>query len=180
MEHLIVGHDNSGLGPAWYLESAIVEHLTTGQTLTFEVKQWLDRSFGDGLIERTLYHHQQVQGEGKANGRDSIPTPAAEDKASGVIPWKVVVVTGKALGAGTDADVWLQLKGQFASWGPSVLAAGREAFEAGRTDEFQLETSELGELEEVVVGHDGTGMGAAWHLESIDLTNLKTGEEQGG
>jgi hypothetical protein len=172
MEHLVIGHDNSGFAPAWYLEAAKVEHLTTGQTLAFEIKQWFDQSYGDGLTERTLYQQQQQQDEGKGV---TVPAPGAEPKHLGVA-WEVGLVTGKTLGAGTDADVWLQLRGQINTWGPSVLPAGREAFEAGRSDRFQLQTPELGELVEVVVGHDGTGMGAAWYLESLDLINMSTGK----
>ncbi len=36
--------------------------------------------------------------------------------------------------------------------------------------------SELGPLQELVVGHDNAGQGPSWHLEQVDVTDVKTGQ----
>lgn len=35
MSQIVIGHDGSGLSPAWYLERVEVEHMGTGQVLVF-------------------------------------------------------------------------------------------------------------------------------------------------
>ncbi len=36
--------------------------------------------------------------------------------------------------------------------------------------------SELGALQELLIGHDNTGQGPAWHLEQVDVTDVRTGQ----
>jgi hypothetical protein len=177
MTHLVVGHDGSGLGPAWYLASAKVEHLPSGQTLTFEVNEWFDQSHGDQLLERILYpKQQQQQRDTLSDVPDQEPVEPQSNLTSQSQPnWTLTTYTGTAWGAGTDADVWVALRGEGGTWGPSVLPAGRDAFEAGKCDAFPLVTPELGELAEVALGHDGSGQGSAWFLERVELFHHGTG-----
>jgi hypothetical protein len=35
---------------------------------------------------------------------------------------------------------------------------------------------ELGPLTELVVGHDNSGQGPSWHLEQVDVTDVRTGQ----
>jgi hypothetical protein len=37
-----IGHDNSGAGPGWFLESVVIEEGTLKQPVTFTCKRWLD------------------------------------------------------------------------------------------------------------------------------------------
>eukprot|EP00951_Prasinocladus_malaysianus_P032165 scaffold311949_cov18-Prasinocladus_malaysianus.AAC.1 len=39
------------------------------------------------------------------------------------------------------------------------------SFERGRKDTFNIRGMDIGELTHVVIKHDNTGAGAAWHLE---------------
>lgn len=84
---------------------------------------------------------------------------------------------GKVLGAGTDADVFISLKGSNGTFGPYTLPAGPEAFETGCRDTFKLATPDIGDLQEVVIGHNNMGMGAAWFLQGLELLNLNTGDQ---
>jgi hypothetical protein len=86
-----------------------------------------------------------------------------------------VCAAGKALGAGTDADVFITLKGSSSSFGPYTLPAGPEAFETGCRDKFKLSTPDLGDLQEVVIGHNNLGLGPAWFLQGLELQNLASG-----
>lgn len=48
-------------------------------------------------------------------------------------------------------------------------------FERNMTDEFEITMRPLGRLTELLVGHDDTGFGAAWHLEYIEVTDTLMG-----
>lgn len=78
-------------------------------------------------------------------------------------------------GAGTDADVYVQLNGDKASFGPYTLPASKEAFETGSTDTFSLTTPELGRIQTLTIGHNNKGFGAAWCLSRVELENMNTG-----
>ena len=45
-----------------------------------------------------------------------------------------------------------------------------------QADEFSLQWSDLGDLREIVVGHDGCGRSPLWHLEQVEITETKTGQ----
>ena len=47
----------------------------------------------------------------------------------------------------------------------------------GSTDEFAIQDRELGMLEAVTVGHDGSGLKPAWHLQQVAVTNSNSGQE---
>jgi hypothetical protein len=83
------------------------------------------------------------------------------------------------LGAGTDADVFITLKGSSSTFGPYTLPAGPEAFETGCRDKFKLSNPELGDLQEVVIGHNNIGLGPAWFLQGLELQNLRSGARYG-
>lgn len=61
--------------------------------------------------------------------------------------------------AGTDASVFLELRGELHSSSPVLLTnpdgSGDAAFERGHSDAFTLRLPRLGNLTEAVVGHDG-------------------------
>jgi hypothetical protein len=80
-------------------------------------------------------------------------------------------------GAGTDANVWLELVGTGAvSSGRLWLHSNPESFDAGRIDTFRVTSAKpLGDLEEVVIGHDGKGASPAWHLELVVVTEVASG-----
>jgi hypothetical protein len=91
--------------------------------------------------------------------------------------WHLVIITGRVFGAGTDADVFIELHGRHTSFGPYILPAGPEAFETGCRDSFTFSTLDIGELKSVVIGHNNMGAAAAWFLQGLELTNTNTGDK---
>ena len=83
---------------------------------------------------------------------------------------------GSDMGAGTDADVFTEIHGTHANFGPHMLAAQKKAFETGGRDTFSISTPELGQVVELVMGHNNKGIGAAWQLDTVELENMKSGE----
>lgn len=86
---------------------------------------------------------------------------------------QVTVHTSKLNGAGTDANVFVDIEGALGRSGPKELGGQmlRNLFESGRTDEFVLPLQPLGELKQLTVWHDNSGFWAGWHLDYIEVYN---------
>jgi len=46
----------------------------------------------------------------------------------------------------------------------------------GVIDVFCIDTLDLGELKQIVIGHDGTGIGAGWFCDKIFIVNEGTNQ----
>jgi hypothetical protein len=80
------------------------------------------------------------------------------------------VFTGDVRYAGTDANVYIVLFGSKSDSGKLPLAdsaTNRNKFERAQMDEFQAACLGLGPLQKIVIGHDGSGVGAGWHLDKV-------------
>uniref|UniRef100_A0A6P8J2Q7 Uncharacterized protein LOC116306425 isoform X2 n=1 Tax=Actinia tenebrosa TaxID=6105 RepID=A0A6P8J2Q7_ACTTE len=49
-----IGHDNTGWGPAWYLDKVTVEDSKNEESVVFPCSRWLATNADDGMIEREL------------------------------------------------------------------------------------------------------------------------------
>jgi len=74
-------------------------------------------------------------------------------------------------GSGTDANVYLSLIGSHGSMDKIRLDNARNNFETGRIDVFEVETLDLGELKQAIIGHDNSGLGPGWFLDKIFVLN---------
>ena len=82
------------------------------------------------------------------------------------------VYTGDKSGAGTDADVFVVLKGSHGDSGERELKTSQQhtnKFERNQLDTFEIEAVDLGDLESVRVWHNNKGIGAAWYLDRIEV-----------
>ena len=48
----------------------------------------------------------------------------------------------------------------------------KDKFERNYTDEFLAESDDLGELVHVRIGHDGSGLGSDWFLDSVEVIEV--------
>ncbi|XP_076450682.1 LOW QUALITY PROTEIN: lipoxygenase homology domain-containing protein 1-like [Babylonia areolata] len=158
MKKVRIEHDNTGVGAGWYLERVVVTDLHNSQwKYFFPCGQWLSKSEGDGAICRDLI-----------GSRD----PLATRKAS---KYKVSVFTGNKKGAGTDANVYITMFGEFGDSGEKKLTSRKNNFERGKTDEFILESPKLGRLERIRIGHDNSGFGPGWFLDKVIVDDVDMG-----
>eukprot|EP00798_Chlamydomonas_sp_ICE-L_P018434 gene18434-24910_t len=79
-------------------------------------------------------------------------------------------------GAGTDANVTIILFGSNGmDTGKVKLDTSKNNFERAQMDIFQFEFPDLGDIPEVEIEHDNSGMGPGWHCEQVvvndDTTN---------
>lgn len=90
--------------------------------------------------------------------------------------------TSNQHGAGTDANVFMDLRGALGATGRVVLRNPRivNPFERGQADDFEVKFNDLGALSEMVLGHDGTGTGASWHCEQVEVTDTRVGQVRAG
>ena len=49
VEHVLIGHDDNGAAPGWYLEKVVVECPSSGIAQTFLCRKWLSRDEGNYL-----------------------------------------------------------------------------------------------------------------------------------
>lgn len=144
-------------GKSWFLDKLLIKNNSTQENYVFPCGQWFGKTKQNNPMERTL----------------SIGNP------SQYTSFKVFVKTGSVIGAGTDANVYLVIKGAQAT-SPKIpleySLTSRNKFENGSLDVFTVAASNLGKLCSILIGHDGKGIGSGWFLESIEMEDLITYE----
>ena len=82
--------------------------------------------------------------------------------------YSLEVTTGSCPGAGTTANVYVQLHGNGSSSGRVWLQGSGRGFRAGQTDSFDvLSPCLVSPLETITVGHDNKGSEPGWFLEKV-------------
>ena len=161
LEKIRVGHNNTGWGPGWFLDKVIVRNESSGQQWFFLSGQWYATDEDDGEISRTIESSLE-------DGESYTP----------FINYTISVITGDRRGAGTDANVTINLYGENGNHsGDRKLESSANNFERNQTDEFGIESIELGELTKIRIGHDNHGWGAGWFLDKVIVTNTKTSKK---
>lgn len=90
------------------------------------------------------------------------------------VTYEISVHTAKGFRAGTSANVEITLAGDHGSLGPMHRPKG-QSFAGGAVHTFQVEHSNLGPLQSVTLGHDSSGMSAAWQVHHVEVRSLLTG-----
>ncbi|XP_040541347.1 lipoxygenase homology domain-containing protein 1 [Gallus gallus] len=157
-----IGHDNTGNDPSWYLEEVRLERLSPlSQEICLSIECWLAEDKGEGDTWREV----------------AIRNPTKE-----ILPllvYEIHVHTGAKLGAGTDFNVYINLIGTRGDAGKRKLHRSKNnnvKFQHGQMDIFFIKAVSLGDLEKVLISHDGTGPGNGWFLNKI-VINYKEGNE---
>jgi len=155
IKQIVIGHDGKGLGSAWLCDKVFVVNEHTKQRWMFPCKKWFDVNQGDKKTERTL-----------------------EPGAKGTTTFQVKVTTGKAFGAGTNANVFITIHGKKGKTNEFPLNVGDhvDLFEDGQCDTFALESNDLGELLQIVIRHDNSGLGSDWLLDNVEICDQATGD----
>eukprot|EP00056_Hartaetosiga_gracilis_P011787 m.180988 g.180988 ORF g.180988 m.180988 type:complete len:2129 (+) comp13581_c0_seq3:61-6447(+) len=156
LSRVIIGHDNSNLGAAWFLDKVVVEVPSNGKGFTFPCNRWLSKKDDDRKTERELYldESQDIEREVESN-------------------LVVRIATSDVRFAGTDAKVFVVLYGEEGKTGEIYLTNKSNNFERGKVEEFKISAKEVGRIEKLRIGHDNKGMGSDWHLEKVELHDLK-------
>ncbi|XP_032531612.1 lipoxygenase homology domain-containing protein 1 [Chiroxiphia lanceolata] len=157
INRILIGHDNVGLRSGWFLASVQITVPVQGRQYMFPCNRWLDKDEADGRVEVEVYPSEIVPIEKLIN-------------------YEVSVVTGDVRAAGTNAKVFMQIYGETGKTELIILENRSNNFERGATDIFKREAADVGKIYKIRVGHDGTGIGDGWFLESVTLKRLKAKE----
>uniref|UniRef100_A0A8C3Y5S1 Lipoxygenase homology domains 1 n=1 Tax=Catharus ustulatus TaxID=91951 RepID=A0A8C3Y5S1_CATUS len=155
INRILIGHDNVGLRAGWFLASVQITVPVQGRQYMFPCNRWLDKDEADGRVEVEVY-------------------PSEILPIEKLINYEVSVVTGDVRAAGTNAKVFMQIYGETGKTELIILENRSNNFERGATDIFKREAADVGKIYKIRIGHDGTGIGDGWFLESVTLKRLAT------
>ncbi|GFN93248.1 lipoxygenase-like protein domain-containing protein 1, partial [Plakobranchus ocellatus] len=146
-------HDNTGQAPGWRVQKLILENQLSQVKHEFAVDRWLSymAENGDIVFEAGV--------------------PSLEGPALPSCQYLVKTVTEAQENAGTTANVHFTLVGSLGDTGRRHFknsSGSNQKFLEGKTDSFIVEAVDLGDLERVIVGHDG-GLEpeTAWGLQCV-------------
>ncbi|XP_077916249.1 lipoxygenase homology domain-containing protein 1 isoform X1 [Halichoerus grypus] len=150
-----IEHDNTGLNASWYLDHVIVTDMKRPHLrYYFNCKSWLSTVEGD-----------------RQRGRDLLASFDPMDAPRGN-KYEVRVYTADVIGAGTDADVFINIFGEYGDTGERRLENEKDNFERGAEDKFMLDAPDLGQLIKINVGHNNKGGSAGWFLSKIIIEDI--------
>uniref|UniRef100_A0AAQ5YJ88 PLAT domain-containing protein n=1 Tax=Amphiprion ocellaris TaxID=80972 RepID=A0AAQ5YJ88_AMPOC len=160
LSRVTIGHDNGAVGAGWYCEKVVIYCPFTGIEQTFPCGMWLDEDEGDGLIERELYEMVSLR-----------------QKKQKKYPWSLWIWTSDVKGAGTDAQVFLQIYGERGKSDEIKLENNSDSFEQGQLDKFIIEMPDIGRLLKLRIWHEKRHPFAGWHLAKVTLLKTLTMEK---
>ncbi|XP_059165248.1 lipoxygenase homology domain-containing protein 1-like [Physella acuta] len=89
------------------------------------------------------------------------------------IRYTITIRTGDIMGAGTDAAVYITLRGTRGSI-KYIPPFSFGSFEQGSTDTFSTIAENVGQLQSFTIGHENNGWRPAWFLDDVRLTQHVT------
>ncbi|KAK5871016.1 hypothetical protein PBY51_003919 [Eleginops maclovinus] len=153
INRLMIGHTNEGMRAGWFLDSVQLMVPVNGKQYMFPSDRWLDTSEADGKTEVEIYPSEILDMEQLIN-------------------YEVTVVTGDVTFAGTNARVFIQIYGDKGKTEVITLASRSNNYERKTTEIFKLEAKDVGKVFKIRIGHDGSGIGSGWFLETVDVKHL--------
>ncbi|KAL6458734.1 hypothetical protein MHYP_G00322060 [Metynnis hypsauchen] len=153
INRLMIGHTNEGMRAGWFLDSVQIMVPNHGKHYMFPSHRWLSEDEADGKTEVEIYPSEILDVEELKN-------------------YEITVVTGDVWAAGTNANVFIQIYGDQGKTELITLISRSNSFERGATDIFKIEAKDVGQIFKIRIGHDGSGIGAGWYLDKVDLKYL--------
>ncbi|XP_043570379.1 lipoxygenase homology domain-containing protein 1-like [Chiloscyllium plagiosum] len=153
LQSITLEHDGLEKRQAWYVEEVSIINTARNKIWTIPCKSWLSLFHTDCQLSRTF---------SPVTGRRNEYTV-----------YEVVTVTGDVRGAGTDANIFVTLFGEYGIT-PKVhlTSKSRTAFEKNKTDVFRIKTNNVGPIKKIRIEHDNTGMSASWFLDRVVITDM--------
>ncbi|XP_066499349.1 lipoxygenase homology domain-containing protein 1 [Hoplias malabaricus] len=153
ISRLKIGHTNEGMRAGWFLDSVQIMVPNHGKHYMFPSHRWLSEDEADGKTEVEIYPSEILDVEELKN-------------------YEITVVTGDVWAAGTNAHVFIQIYGDQGKTEVITLKSRSNNFERGTSDIFKIEAKDVGNIFKIRIGHDGSGIGAGWYLEKVDIKYL--------
>ncbi|KAG9266056.1 lipoxygenase homology domain-containing protein 1 [Astyanax mexicanus] len=155
LSRVTIGHDNAGISCGWYCEKVTVYCPFTGIEQVFPCGRWLDEDEGDGMVERELYEMVSLR-----------------QRKQKKLPWSLWIFTSDMKGAGTDAQVFIQVYGEKGKSDIMKLESKSDSFEQGQCDKFLIELCDIGKIRKLRIWHEKRNPFSGWHLGRVTLMKL--------
>ncbi|MER7847097.1 PLAT/LH2 domain-containing protein [Kitasatospora sp. NPDC096077] len=85
------------------------------------------------------------------------------------IEYEVTTYTGDRDLAGTDANVYIYIRGTDGSTDQIFLDNDENNFERGKVDFFRVVGQNVGTPKQITIGHDNSGAHAGWYLDKATV-----------
>ncbi|NXX22199.1 LOXH1 protein, partial [Podargus strigoides] len=156
LEKVLISHDGAGPGNGWFLDKIVIKYKEgkEAQEVVFPCNRWLDEYQDDGKTERELTANTQ-------QWRVQVKTD--EDSPEPQVCTRTLVIYGSK---GKSDELLL-----------SSQTPGYVCFLPRATDEFIVETGDLGNVYKIRVRCDDVPGFEGWHLKSFHLEDLRTKQE---
>ncbi|KAM4578886.1 lipoxygenase homology domain-containing protein 1 [Fundulus diaphanus] len=155
LKKIRIEHDNTGMSASWFLDRVIITDIIRPHLrFYFACNNWLSREEGDGLYARDLLASMDQMDIPKYN------------------KYIVSVFTADMKGSGTDADVFLNIFGEFGDTGERRLDSDKNNFEKSTEDKFTIEAPNLGKIRKITIGHNNKGSSAGWFVDKVILDDM--------
>ncbi|NXJ50337.1 LOXH1 protein, partial [Spizaetus tyrannus] len=144
----------------------------------FPCERWLAKSEDDGEIVRELVPSDIFTEKLMKDGTLKQIEEEVEDPLE-VHTYKISVFTGDIYGAGTDANVFLNIYGDLGDTGERKLSKSEtnfNKFERGQEDTFTIQAVDLGILYKIKIRHDNSMFSPDWFLEKVEILDETTEE----
>ncbi|NXJ65880.1 LOXH1 protein, partial [Rostratula benghalensis] len=162
LEKVLISHDGAGPGNGWFLDKIIIKHKegTEAQEVVFPCNRWLDEYQDDGKTEREL----------TASSKYFVKENCSQQ-------WRVQVKTDGDSPEPQECNRTLVIYGSKGKSDELLLSPqtpGCVCFLPRATDEFIVETGDLGDVYKIRVSCDEVPGFVGWHLKSFHLEELQT------
>uniref|UniRef100_A0AAQ5X247 Lipoxygenase homology PLAT domains 1b n=1 Tax=Amphiprion ocellaris TaxID=80972 RepID=A0AAQ5X247_AMPOC len=153
INRLMIGHTNEGMRAGWFLDSVQIMVPVHGRHYMFPSHRWLCKDEADGKTEVEIYPSEILDMEQLIN-------------------YEITVVTGDVTFAGTNAKVFVQMYGDKGKTEIITLESRSNNYERNTTEIFKIEAKDVGKVFKIRIGHDGSGIGSGWFLETVDMREV--------
>ncbi|NXY68823.1 LOXH1 protein, partial [Glareola pratincola] len=165
LEKVLISHDGAGPGNGWFLDKIVIKHKEgkEAQEVVFPCNRWLDEHQDDGKTEREL----------TANSKYFVKENLSQQ-------WRVQVKTDGDSPEPQECKRTLVIYGSKGKSDELLLSPqtpGYVCFLPRATDEFIVETGDLGDVYKIRVSCDEVPGFEGWHLKSFHLEELHTKQE---
>ncbi|XP_061586231.1 lipoxygenase homology domain-containing protein 1 [Cololabis saira] len=155
LKKIRIEHDNTGMSASWFLDRVVVTDVNRPHLrFYFSCNNWLSKDEGDGSYVRDLL-----------GSMDSTEIPRYNK-------YLVTVFTADIKGSGTDADVFINIFGEFGDTGERRLNNDKNNFEKGTEDKFTIEAPNLGKIRKLTIGHNNRGSSAGWFADKVIVDDM--------
>ncbi|TNN59103.1 Lipoxygenase y domain-containing protein 1 [Liparis tanakae] len=186
-----IGHDGLGVGSGWFLQTVDVKHLIMALVPKEKKKEdkkkkkkkkkdeeEADEEGGEEMREVVLTYHfpcSRWLAGGEEDGELVVELLPEDAEELEVNTYEVCVFTGDLLGAGTDANVFINIYGENGDTGERCLkkSDNLNKFERQQEDVFIVTAVDLGVLKKLRIRHDDTRSYSSWYLDRVEIVDTK-------